>query len=336
MATPPAHASHNEAMPEWIERLLAKLDRLRHADPEFLVTGASSHWYRFGPTLTPTWLAWLEAKYGIDLPDQYRQFLLTVGNGGAGPNYGLQRFGYLDGPHQVPVSFGTGAMCQTVYPSGFRRRYEERYTPDGVPFDGFDENLYDSMRMLAGGSSILAEPFPFTEERHTNEHVEATLADSFARFGKQGRWWVPGALYVSIYGCGSIEMLVLNGRWKGTIWADSLANDGGFFLVAESFEEWYHLWMDQSLQFCARSLNYRRLLSLFATNDPAEARELEGLLRARAIRCEVEIRPSRTIIVLVNLDQADAARPLIADFVSRKKQEQSAGNGTDGGSGSSQ
>src|SRR5207247_1817037 len=133
-------------------------------------------------------------------------------------HHGLQRFGYLDTPHQVPASFGTGAMRQTVYPSGLRRGYEERYTPDGAPTDGFEENFYDSMRMLAGGSSILAEPFPFTEEQHTNEQVEETLAESLARFGRQGRWWVPGALYVSMYGCGATQMLVLNGRWKGTIW----------------------------------------------------------------------------------------------------------------------
>jgi|SRR5262245_33278966 len=319
MARQQAQTRPDEGVPGWVERLLEKLDQLRQADPEFLVHGADTHWYRLGPRLTSTWLEWLETKYGINLPEQYRQFLMAAGNGGAGPHYGLQRFGYLDAPHQAPFSIGTGIMRQTVYLSGFRRDHEERYNPDGTPTDGFEESLYDSMRMLAGGSSILAQQFPFTAARYTNEQVIDVLFGNTSGGNEEARWRVPGALYVSSYGCGARQMLVLNGSWKGTIWMEDLANDGGLHLEAESFEAWYDRWLASALQFCARSLNYRRLLSMFATRDPAEARALAALLRTRGIECEVEGETSQTVIVLVKQDHAEAARRLIEEFSARQK-----------------
>jgi hypothetical protein len=113
---------------------------------------------------------------------------------------------------------------------------------------------------------------------------------------------------------------VLNGPRQGEVWTNDLANGAGFSREAESFEAWYDRWLDDALQFCARCLNYRRLISLFATNDPAEARAVESLLRARDIRCEVEGEPPRTVVVLVDRDRADEARPLIAEFVAGRRQ----------------
>src|ERR1700735_5118277 len=158
-------------MPEWIDPLLEKFARLREADAEFLVYGALTHWYRFGPRLTATWVGWLEAKYGIALPDQYSQFLMAVGNGGAGPGSGLQRFGYLESRHQVPVAIRTGITRAIVHSSGFRQPLAEQYTPDGPLTDGFEVSLYNSMGALAGGSPILAESFPFTEQSCASEEV---------------------------------------------------------------------------------------------------------------------------------------------------------------------
>ncbi|WP_020469468.1 SMI1/KNR4 family protein [Zavarzinella formosa] len=308
-------------MTEWIERLLAKLERVRQTDHEFLGYGAWRHWYRFGPKLAPSLIAWLEAKYGIELPEQYRQFLIEVGNGGAGPYNGLQRFGYLDVPQRIPSSLGTGIRRHDTYPSGLKREWEERYMPDGSLTDGFEENFYDSIWMMAGGDTILAQPFPFIEPHNSNELAEELLSGSAGQVegGANMRWCVPGALYMAMYGCGATQMLVLNGLWKGSIWMQDLASDNGYYVVAKNFEEWYDQWLDSVLVFCARSLNYRRLLSMFATKDPAEAKDLETLLRANGITCETEGTPSRTMIVLVNQDQKEAARPLIEEFVARTK-----------------
>ncbi len=116
--------------------------------------------------------------------------------------------------------------------------------------------------------------------------------------------------------CGASQMLVLSGRWAGSVWMQDLANDGGYSLAFETFEGWYDEWLGRALRSCERSLNSRRLLSLFATAGPAEPRVVEAMLRERGIRCEVE-QTGPTTVVLVDKDRADQARALIAERVAR-------------------
>jgi len=74
-----------------IERIKAKLVDLRRLDPAFKLFGSSSHGYRLGPPLTASELENCEKALGVSLPSEYRDFLMAVGHGGAGPFYGLFR-----------------------------------------------------------------------------------------------------------------------------------------------------------------------------------------------------------------------------------------------------
>ncbi len=53
------------------------------------VFGAFGHRWLVEEPLTLGELAELEAQAGVRLPEEYRDFLLRVGAGGAGPAYGL-------------------------------------------------------------------------------------------------------------------------------------------------------------------------------------------------------------------------------------------------------
>lgn len=297
-------------MTPWIDRLLNRLDRLRNTDPQFQVFGSYVHRYRFGPLIPPKWLSWVEAKYEITLPEQYRQFLLEAGNGGVGPHYGLQRFGFLESPDQSPAAIWT----VTSHAAGSL----DLYLPDGTPTDGFETKYFESIRSLAGGNSLLTRPFPFTDAKYSCQEVVEILKDYSWGTPEAPRWYVPGAIYLADYGCGITQMLVLNGRWAGSIWEQNTANDEGYRLEAESFEKWYEAWIEKSLQHCARCLTYRGLMSRFATNDPAEGRELEALLQSYGIGCELE-ELHGTTIVLVKSKQREEADALISKFMSRKK-----------------
>ena len=72
-----------------IAHLQTKLDELRRRDPQLKVFGASTHRYVLNPCLSEEQVRESESRYGIDIPEEYRNFLLFMGNGGAGPAYGV-------------------------------------------------------------------------------------------------------------------------------------------------------------------------------------------------------------------------------------------------------
>lgn len=293
-------------MTDWLPPLLAKLDRLRAADPAYLVTGASDHRYRFGPKASEAWVAFAEGRYDIRLPDQFRRFLLEVGNGGCGPWHGLKRFGFLPSAATAPQAVWTGEQGEITIQWGVTRIGPVEFLPDGSPTDGFETRYYEAMRNLAGGDTILSDAFPFSQDVIPDEEMWSALRADHTR------WPVPGAWQLAEYGCGIQEVLVLNGPRTGEVWSIDFSNDSGARRVSGSFAEWYDGWLDHSLTFCARSFNYRRIKSLFATNDRAEAVELLSRLQAAGIRSE--IGEGRTTTVHVGDEREAEARRIIAEF----------------------
>ena len=53
------------------------------------IFGSSKHGYKLNPTVTQEEVRRFEARWHLTLPDEYVFFLTKVGNGGAGPYYGL-------------------------------------------------------------------------------------------------------------------------------------------------------------------------------------------------------------------------------------------------------
>jgi tetratricopeptide (TPR) repeat protein len=72
-----------------LERIRERLQLLGRCDAERQVFGAHQHQYQLAPPLAEAELAEFERTHGVSLPADYRAFLTTLGNGGAGPFYGL-------------------------------------------------------------------------------------------------------------------------------------------------------------------------------------------------------------------------------------------------------
>lgn len=72
-----------------LDSISRKLAQLKASDPSLRIFGARAHRYQLGPTLTEDRLSRLERDFGASLPEGYRAFLIALGNGGAGPFYGL-------------------------------------------------------------------------------------------------------------------------------------------------------------------------------------------------------------------------------------------------------
>jgi HEAT repeat protein len=76
-------------MDEQLNRIAVKLAEA--ADSPRLATGfgVQRHGFRLAPPLPPAEAAQFEAAHRIALPPAYRRFITELGNGGAGPSYGL-------------------------------------------------------------------------------------------------------------------------------------------------------------------------------------------------------------------------------------------------------
>ena len=66
---------------QWFRRLSLEHQRT--------VFGAGTHRFRLNPPVTESELDSFERRNGVDLPADYRAFFARVGNGGAGPYYGI-------------------------------------------------------------------------------------------------------------------------------------------------------------------------------------------------------------------------------------------------------
>lgn len=75
---------------ETVQRIKDKLRRLKKADKTYGVFGSEKHKYKLKGTLPEKTIRQFEESFSIELPDDYCQFLREVGNGGAGPYYGLE------------------------------------------------------------------------------------------------------------------------------------------------------------------------------------------------------------------------------------------------------
>ena len=77
-------------MEERIRIIRQKLHELTRKDPGFQIFGASTHRYLLKGRLYEREIKSFENRFGIQLPDEYRQFLLEITNGGPGPYYGFE------------------------------------------------------------------------------------------------------------------------------------------------------------------------------------------------------------------------------------------------------
>lgn len=81
--------------------VIDRLNFLRRTDPGFTRFGSARHRYLLNPPLTESAVTAFETRYGISLPEDYRAFVLEVGDGGAGPFYGIFRLDRSDlGPRR--------------------------------------------------------------------------------------------------------------------------------------------------------------------------------------------------------------------------------------------
>ncbi|MBL7628388.1 SMI1/KNR4 family protein [Frankia sp. CN6] len=208
-----------------VRDLLARLAAEPSAEKIF---GASGHQWLLEPPLTAAELAEVEAQVRVELPSEYRSFLLEAGRGGAGPAYGLFPLRRVEGRWRWE---GDGATLTGLDTLAQPFPHVEAFNPaEGLP-EPPDEDDYDS-----------EEAFFEAAEAYFEQHDAVVFRPEHS----------VGLLYLCHLGCALREALVVSGPARGQMWADNTADDAGFApLLGDAgrplgFAQWYRRWLDRA------------------------------------------------------------------------------------------
>ncbi|MBL7814580.1 MAG: SMI1/KNR4 family protein [Saprospiraceae bacterium] len=129
-----------------VEEIKEKLAYLRRKDKNYTIFGAEGHKYELEPVADEQMVIDFETAVGCRLPEDYREFILKVGNGGAGPEYGFSGLYYEKGDdiEQYKIPYNPNNF-EWVLPSDTEAK-------QGIEYD-FDL-ITGAMFMYDGGCGI--------------------------------------------------------------------------------------------------------------------------------------------------------------------------------------
>ncbi len=190
------------------------LAALRASPLRLAVFGSEVHGFETHPPLLEDAVCGFERAHGITLPTEYRGFLIHVGNGGAGPGYGLFKLGELDhGWEDACWEEGKGFIGQLSEPFP----HTELWVPD-VDLEFASEEARQR----------------WEEDYFSPAHVN-------------------GAIPICHWGCLYRDWLVVSGSEAGNVWSDGRVDLDGLRPFTQpgqprvSFLGWYRSWLDRAL-----------------------------------------------------------------------------------------
>lgn len=217
----------------FIEQARAGLEELARRDHKLELFGASAHRYQLNPPVRKDRLRRFEARWGFTCPPDYRAFLLELGDGGAGPGYGVLPLGKVDGGNEL-IDWRRWKLDPSA-PFPHRRKWNddallERGAPDPDDFDDPDEY-----------------------EDALDEWYDSDEAEQNQRAYERGLGLHHGALPICHHGCALRDWLIVSGPEAGHVWHDASADQGGVMPLRvgrrrrASFAHWYLEWIETSL-----------------------------------------------------------------------------------------
>jgi hypothetical protein len=140
-----------------LNRIQLKLNQAKKKDFAREVFGADAHQYESGSPVSTEEVIRFEEHHNIDLPEEYKAFITTLGNGGpgnyggAGPYYGLYElgdFGYME-----PSAKYMSAPC--IINSSLTEKkwkvltaFEEKLDSDSLEYDRKYQLLFSGLMFI--------------------------------------------------------------------------------------------------------------------------------------------------------------------------------------------
>ena len=224
-------------MKEQLHRIQQKLAQAKAADKDLQVFGADAHKYHLNPPVSEAEVLAFEKKYGVQLPECYRAFMLTIGDAKA------KKSDFIAGPYFGLYAFGTSVDSLL---------YEKIETYLKAPC-----NL--SPDMTQEEWETLSDPLLFSEEEE-EEDDDKYFAERSKVFG--------GLLPLGSQGCTYEHALVLNGKYAGRVVNVDLDLAQPKFAFETNFLDWYERYLDEVIS--GQLLDDRPTWFGYHRGEPAE------------------------------------------------------------------
>ena len=224
-------------MKEQLLRIQQKLAQAKAADKNLEVFGADAHQYHLNPPVSEAEVLAFEKKYGVQLPECYRAFMLTIGDAKA------KKSDFIAGPYFGLYAFGTSVDSLL---------YEKIETYLKAPC-----NL--SPDMTQEEWETLSDPLLFSEEEEEDDD-DKYFAERAKVFG--------GLLPLGSQGCTYEHALVLNGKYAGRVVNVDLDLAQPKFAFETNFLDWYERYLDEVIS--GQLLDDRPTWFGYHRGEPAE------------------------------------------------------------------
>lgn len=248
-----------------IERIKKKLVVAKNTDKDLKLFGADSHKYFVGETVNNEEILKFEKDYTIELPKDYKAFLLHIGNGGisfadsaAGPGYG-------------------------IYPLG----------------KNTNELIYENTELYLKEDAKIHPKMSDEFWSDLNKNIEDNDAISTEEFDLELGKIFSGLLPVGTQGCSYYHALVLNGEFKGRVVNVDSDRQKPYFAFESNFLDWYERWLDEIIPenvmidepdlftyTLGGSVSYILEVYFSANDNETKTESLNGILKKEKIGAE--------------------------------------------------
>lgn len=199
------------AYSDQIQRIKKKILEAKDADKNYIAFGADQHKYQLNKPATAEKITEIENKYSIELPDCYKSFVLTVGNGGigwqdssAGPFFGI-----------YPLGENMNELIDVDAEKYLKNRC--------VIHPKMTNEFWEALSQKINGDETM------TDEEYDHE---------------RGNLWA-GILPVGSQGCSYLHGVVLNGPYRGRVVNLDIDGQKPNFAFEKNFLDWYERWLDE-------------------------------------------------------------------------------------------
>jgi len=203
------------------QAIIEILNRAHAIDTQYELFGAKRHCYQLNPPVAAAFVRETEARYGFTLPEDYFRFITEVGDGGAGPDYGIEPFASF-------LRKGHDRAARRFY-DDYRRSLSQPFTPRSMRPDEVEEYAIVSREVY---DQHPGRYFVYIRDEEENE--EETVDDNWCD--------TDGFLILGTHGCQWDFGLVTTGPLRDKVF--DFDNEGGYGLVADSFTAFYQGWLD--------------------------------------------------------------------------------------------